>query len=59
MTTEPIWRTSSHSGQGNCVELGSEGRQVLVRDTKQTGTGPVLAFSTPAWRRFARELKER
>jgi len=59
MTNEPTWRTSSYSGQGNCVELASQGGRVLVRDTKQAGAGPVLAFSTPAWRRFARELKER
>ncbi|HZI72425.1 MAG TPA: DUF397 domain-containing protein [Gemmatimonadales bacterium] len=59
MTNEPTWRTSSYSGQGNCVELADRGGRVLVRDTKQAGTGPVLAFSAPAWRRFARELKER
>ena len=59
MTDEPIWRTSSYSGQGNCVELAGQRSRVLVRDTKQAGAGPVLAFSTPAWRRFARELKER
>jgi len=59
MTNEPTWRTSSYSGQGNCVELADQGGRVLVRDTKQAGAGPVLAFSTPAWRRFARELKER
>jgi Domain of unknown function (DUF397) len=59
MTTEPTWRTSSYSGQGNCVELSGEGGQVLVRDTMQAGIGPVLAFSASAWRRFARELKER
>ncbi len=58
MTTEPTWRTSSYSGQGNCVELADQGGRVLVRDTKQAGTGPVLAFSAPAWRRFARELRE-
>ena len=59
MTNEPIWRKSSYSGQGNCVELAGQRSRVLVRDTKQAGAGPVLAFSTPAWRRFARELKER
>jgi hypothetical protein len=59
MTNEPTWRTSSYSGQGNCVELAGQRNRVLVRDTKQAGTGPVLAFSAPAWRRFARELKER
>lgn len=59
MTNEPTWRTSSYPGQGNCVELADQGDRVLVRDTRQAGAGPVLAISTPAWRRFARELKER
>ena len=58
MTSEMSWRKSSYSG-GNCVELADQGGRVLVRDTKQAGAGPVLAFSTSAWRRFARELKER
>jgi Domain of unknown function (DUF397) len=52
------WRKSSHSGGngGSCVEVGQAGR-VLVRDTKQAGTGPVLRFSPAAWRRFADEVK--
>ena len=40
------WRTSSYSGSqgGNCVEVAGQDRRVLVRDTKQAGTGPVLRF---------------
>ncbi len=54
MTSEVSWRKSSYSGGsgGNCVELASQASQVLVRDTKQAGTGPVLTFSASAWRRF-------
>jgi hypothetical protein len=61
MTNDMSWRKSSYSGGsgGNCVELASQGGRLLVRDTKQAGTGPVLAFSASAWRRFARELSER
>jgi hypothetical protein len=53
------WRKSSYSGSngGNCVEVGGHGRRVLVRDTKQAGTGPVLRFSPDAWRRFADQVK--
>jgi hypothetical protein len=52
------WRKSSHSGGngGSCVEVGQAGR-VLVRDTKQNATGPVLRFSPAAWRRFAEHVK--
>ena len=30
---------------------------VLVRDTKQDGTGPVLRFTPGAWRRFADQVQ--
>lgn len=50
MTSEMSWRKSGYSGGsgGNCVELAGRGGRVLVRDTKQAGTGPMLAFSAPA-----------
>ena len=53
------WRKSSYSGGngGSCVEVGDHGNRVLVRDTKQDGTGPVLRFTPTAWRRFADEVK--
>jgi Domain of unknown function (DUF397) len=54
------WRTSSYSGNngGNCVETGSAPGAVLVRDTTQDGHGPVLTFSTSAWRAFADQVKQ-
>jgi hypothetical protein len=53
------WRKSSFSGSqgGNCVEVAGHRRRVLVRDTAQAGTGPVLGFSARAWRRFADQVK--
>ena len=53
------WRKSSYSGNGgaNCVEIGNGSQSVLVRDTKQAATGPVLTFSPDAWRRFAAKVK--
>jgi Domain of unknown function (DUF397) len=53
------WRTSSYSGSqgGNCVQVAGRGRRILVRDTKQAGTGPVLRFSSKAWRTFADQVK--
>jgi uncharacterized protein DUF397 len=55
---ENRWRKSTYSSSngGNCIEVGQAGR-VLVRDTKQAGTGPVLRFSPDAWRRFADKVK--
>jgi hypothetical protein len=54
-----IWRKSSYSGGngGNCIEVGSGQDAVVVRDTKQADSGPVLRFDPLAWRRFADRLK--
>lgn len=52
------WRKSSHSGQdGSCVETASGEGLVLVRDTTQEGTGPVLAFPAASWVKFAGTLR--
>jgi hypothetical protein len=53
------WRKASYSGNGggDCVEVGNASAAVLVRDTKQAATGPVLKFSADVWRRFSAEAK--
>lgn len=58
MTGNTIWRTSSYSGGsgGDCVEVRDDTGRVLVRDTKDR-TGPVLPFTSQAWRRFADRVK--
>jgi Domain of unknown function (DUF397) len=55
--TDLKWRKASYSSNGgnDCVEVGKADR-VLVRDTTDR-TGPVLAFSPSAWRRFAGQVK--
>ena len=59
MSNDVSWRKSSYSGGsgGNCVELACQGDRVLVRDTKQASTGPVLTFSASAWRRFVSQRR--
>ena len=56
MTT---WRKSTYSADnnGNCVEVGSDGPAVMVRDTKDRA-GAALAFGPDAWRRFAARIKD-
>lgn len=52
------WRKSSYSGgEGNCIEVADHDSRVLIRDTKQAGTGPMLRFTPAAWRRFADQVK--
>jgi Domain of unknown function (DUF397) len=55
------WRKSSHSGGngGSCIEVADQAARVLVRDTKQDGTGPVLRFSPAAWRKLVAQVKDR
>ena len=50
------WRTSSYSGNGQeCVEVASSATGVLLRDTKDHGTGPVVSFTAAQWTRFLDE----
>jgi hypothetical protein len=53
------WRTSSFSGSngGNCLESASVPGAVLVRDTKNHGTGPVLRVTPAAWTAFIDQAK--
>jgi cobalamin biosynthesis protein CobT len=54
---ESNWRKSSYSGSngGECVEVATAGA-VLVRDTADRN-GPVLAFTTDAWRAFVSAVR--
>ncbi len=57
MTTEPAWRTSSHSGgQGNCVQVAAAGHAIAVRDSHDL-SGPQLEIPAAAWTVFTRQLK--
>ncbi|RJL33311.1 DUF397 domain-containing protein [Bailinhaonella thermotolerans] len=54
------FKKSPYSGSsgGSCVEVAqlSEGRR-LVRDSKQKGAGPVLAFTSEEWNVFLRGIR--
>jgi hypothetical protein len=56
--TGVAWRTSSYSGDngGACVEVGTTGPVVAVRDSKHPD-GPLLAFSAGTWTEFAERVK--
>jgi hypothetical protein len=59
-STRPVWRKSSYSAcNGNCVEVAQLRRDLIgVRDTKDAGRGPVLAFEGGAWRSFLDSVKK-
>lgn len=48
------WHKSSLSSAGdNCVEVGlADDGTIGVRDTKQQGAGPILAFTPAEWEAF-------
>jgi Domain of unknown function (DUF397) len=55
---DPRWRKASYSGNGaNCVEAGHASGAVLIRDTRDRESGPVLRVSPDDWRRFTAGLK--
>lgn len=55
---DTMWRKSSYSdgSGGQCVEVG-QNNGVLIRDTKDNGTGPVLRLAVRDWTGFLRSLK--
>ena len=56
--TAIAWRTSSYSGSngGTCVEVGTAGPAVAVRDSTHPD-GPLLAFAPGPWQAFTDQLK--
>lgn len=46
------WRKSNVSGDSGCVEVAHDSGWIGVRDTKDNGEGPVLAFNETEWRAF-------
>ena len=52
------WRTSSYSGSngGTCVEVGTTGPSVAVRDSNHSD-GPQLAFPADIWQAFTDQVK--
>ena len=56
--TGAVWRKSSRSGDnaGACVEVGTAGAAVAVRDSKDPD-GPLLAFPAGTWTEFAERVK--
>jgi hypothetical protein len=52
------WRKSSYSGgnTGSCVEVAAAGA-VLIRDTTQHGTGPVVTIPAVAWTAFLTAIR--
>ena len=56
-TIEPGWRKASFCASRECLEVGQDSAVVAVRDTRDRGTGPVLAFPPSAWQAFTAALK--
>jgi hypothetical protein len=57
-TMSAPWRKASYSANGgqDCVEVGGDGA-VLIRDTKDRESGPVLRVSPEAWANFTATIK--
>jgi hypothetical protein len=55
-----LWRKSTYSQMnGNCVEVGRlASNRIGIRDTKDSGTGPVLIFTGAEWDAFITGARE-
>jgi Domain of unknown function (DUF397) len=50
-----LWRKSSYSAAGECVEVGSIAESVALRDS-HAPSGPVLTFTPGEWTAFLGRL---
>jgi hypothetical protein len=51
------WRKSTHSGNGNCIEVTPRTpNAIAVRDSADPD-GPALAFTTGQWQAFTTAVK--
>lgn len=48
---EIVWRRSSFCGNNACVEVGRDGPDYLLRDSKNPGQAPIR-FTHPEWVNF-------
>ncbi|WP_075021015.1 MULTISPECIES: DUF397 domain-containing protein [Actinomadura] len=53
-----IWRQSSRTGNGDCVEVAFDGASVFVRDSKDR-RGAVLVISGEQWLHLRRSIRRR
>jgi hypothetical protein len=51
-----MWRKSSFSSAGNCVEVGNLNGSVLVSDSKSHSQGRTLSFPSSTWREFVQAI---
>ena len=51
-----IWRVSSRSAGGNCIEVAGRKSVMYVRDTKNRSRG-LLSFPATAWEDFIRAVQ--
>ena len=54
--TTLIWKKSTRSNEGNCVEVATPPEAVMVRDTKDR-QGPTLSFTADRWTGFVHAIR--
>lgn len=52
-----LWKKSTASGSGNCVEFAADGDLCLVRDSTLTDS-PILTFPAAQWDAVLRDLRD-
>ena len=54
--TAVVWRKSSFSAAGSCIEVAIQNDSILIRDTKNRSGGTISASSS-AWQEFIQAIQ--
>jgi len=52
-----VWRKSTYSANGACVEVAFVGGRIALRDSKDR-RGPVLSFTVSEWAAFLSGVRD-
>jgi hypothetical protein len=55
--SKAVFKKSTHSGSGSCVEVAEGDATIFVRDSKDQA-GPVLMFNPEEWRAFVAGVRD-
>lgn len=54
---DPVWRTAKDCDGGQCVEIGTQDKIIMIRDSADRGGGRIK-LGQQQWRNFVATVKD-